>query len=90
MKQVKYLSGGKRVQNVWTDTQAGSGKSPGVAESRPHGSLNYFDGAFLPGFLWPIIMIRLVHSPYLVHLRILSCVHTYLLAKMDSTTKAYE
>ena len=28
-------------------------------------------------------------GPYLVHLRILLCVHTHLLAKMDFTEKAY-
>ena len=28
-----------------------------VTESRPHGSLNYFYWAFLPGVLWPIILI---------------------------------
>ena len=40
-----------------------------VAES--HGSLNYFYEVFLLGFLWPIILVCLVLSPYLVYLRIL-------------------
>ena len=44
----------------------------------PCGSLNYFCGLFLPGFLWPIILICLVHSSYLVYLRILPCVHASL------------
>ena len=55
----------------------------------PRGSLNYLYGVFLLGFLWPIILICLVHSPYLVYLRILPCVCMHVLAKMDSTTKAY-
>ena len=58
-----------------------------VPESHPGGSLNYFYGAFLLGFLWPIILVCLVHSPYLVYLRIITCVCTHLLAKMDSIEK---
>ena len=42
-----------------------------VPELCPHGNLNHLYGAFLSGFLWPIIMICLVCSPYLVYLRIL-------------------
>ena len=64
-------------------TQIGS-----VTETYPCGSLNYFYGIFLSMFLWPIILICLVHSPYLVCLRILPCVLLYLLAKMDPTEKA--
>ena len=60
-----------------------------VAESRPHGSLNYFYGAFPLGFLWAVILICLVHSPYLVYLRILPCVHMHLLAKMYSPEEPY-
>ena len=45
-----------------------------MCELHPHDSLNHLDGAFLLGFLWPIIMICLVHSPYLAYLRILLCV----------------
>ena len=45
-----------------------------VAES--HGSLNYFYEEFLLGFLWPIILVCLVLSPYLIYLRILPvCAH---------------
>ena len=60
-----------------------------LRESLPRGSLNHFYGAFLPSFLWPIILICLVPSLYLVYLRILPCVHAHLSAKMDSTEEAY-
>ena len=40
-----------------------------VPELYPGGSLNYFCGALL-GFLWPVILICLVHNPYLVSFRI--------------------
>ena len=56
---------------------------------RLHGSLNYFYGAFPLGFLWPVLLTCLVHSPYLVYLSILPCVHTRLLAKMYSTKEPY-
>ena len=59
-----------------------------VAESHPRANLNYFYGTFLLGFLWPIIMICLVHSPYLIYLRIFPCVYTHPLAKVSSTKKA--
>ena len=39
-----------------------------VTEPHPCGSLDYFCGTFLPGFLWRITLICLVHSPYLVYL----------------------
>ena len=74
----------KRVQYVWTDIQVDCER-----ESHPHGSLNHLYGTFLLGFLWPIILICLVQSLYLVHLRILPCAHTHLLAKMDSSEEAY-
>lgn len=50
-------------------------------------------GIFLPGFLWTVIQIHVVHksnhaNPYLVYLRTLAYVHTHLLAKMDSAAKA--
>ena len=56
VKQVKYLCSEasyvfirrKRVQYLWIDTWVDSGR---VAEWHPHGSLNYFYGAFLLGFL---------------------------------------
>ena len=44
-------------------------------------------GALL-GFLWPILLIFLLQSSYLLHLSILECVYTHLLAKMDSTEEA--
>ena len=61
---------------MWIDTRAGSER-----ESHPRGSLNHF----YAGFLWPIILICLVQSPYLAYLRIFPCVRAHLLAKMDST-----
>ena len=60
-----------------------------VAESHCLGSVNYFYGAFLAGFLWPVTSICLVHSSYLVYNNFLPCVFTYLLAKMDFTETAY-
>lgn len=82
--EVKFLLGGKRVQYVRTETPTG-GLRERVPELCPRGSVNYCNEAFLPAFLWLVIMVRLVHSPYLVYLRILLCVRTCLLAKMDST-----
>ena len=69
---------------MWIDTQVGSER-----ESCPRGSLNHLYGAFLPGFLWPIILLCLVLSLYLVYLRVLPCMRAYLLAKMDSSEEAY-
>ena len=37
-----------------------------VPEWRPHCILSDLYGAFLPVFLWPIILICLVHNPHLV------------------------
>ena len=65
--------------NKWADSEGES----------LSGGLNYLYGAFLLGFIRPIILICLVHNPYLVYLRILSCVHTHLLVKTDSIEKAY-
>ena len=50
----------KRALYVWIDTQADS-----VAEVHPHGSLNHLRGAFLPVFLWLIILICLVPIWYI-------------------------
>ena len=58
-----------------------------VAELHSRGSLNYLYGALL-GFLWPIILICLLQSSYLIRLSILACVYTHLLAKMYSTEDA--
>ena len=57
-----------------------------VPELNPPSSLCHLFGVFLPVFLWPIILMCLVHSSYLVYLRILPCMCTHLLAKMGSTT----
>ena len=70
---------------MWIDTQANS-----EGESHPCGRIDHLYGAFLLGFLWPIILICLVLSLYLVYRRILPCVHERLSAKMDSTEEAYE
>ena len=74
----------KEVPYVWVDTWADSER-----ESHPRGSLNHFYGASLLGFLWPIILLCLVLSLYLVYLRVLPCVHEHLLAKMDSSKEDY-
>ena len=44
----------------------------------PGRSLNHFYGAFLLGFLWSIISVCVVLSPFVVYIRILSCVHSHL------------
>ena len=72
---------------MWADTRADSGRERATG-SRPHGCLNHFYGVFLLGFLWPITVICLVHSPQLVDLKILLCECMHLLAKMDFTEKA--
>ena len=41
------------------------------------------------GSPWPIILICLVLSPYLVYLSVLPCVRVHLLAKMDANEEAY-
>ena len=61
-----------------------------VPESFPFSGLSYFYGTFFPRFLWAIVLTCLVHSPYLVYLRILPCVCTHLLANVDITKKASE
>ena len=55
----------------------------GLKESHTHGSLSHSYGTFLPGFLWPVILLYPVLSLYLTYFRVLPCVH--LLAKMDSS-----
>ena len=76
VKQVKCLLGGKRV-HVNRLTWEGSER-----DLCPLSSLNHFYGAFLPVFLWPIIFLCLVLSPYLVYLRVLPFVRAYVLAKI--------
>lgn len=63
----------KKYKYVWIDTWAHS-----RGELCPWGNLNHLRGVFLPGFLWPVVLICLVQSPHLVCLRILPCVHTHL------------
>ena len=67
---------------MWIDTWVDSGKER-VAESHTYGSLNYFHGVFLPEFLWSIILICLVHSPYFVYLKILTYVNTNFTEKVS-------
>ena len=54
-----------------------------VTESGPRGSLNYFYGTFLPGSLLSVLSNCLAHSPCLVYLRILQCVHTQASLSQD-------
>ena len=65
---------------MWIDTWAAS---------EIQGDLNHFYGAFLLGFLWPMILVCLVLSPYLVYLSILPRMRAHLLVKMDSSEEAY-
>ena len=51
---------------MWIDSWAHS-------EAHPYGSWNHFYGAFAPTFLWPVILICLVLSMYLVYLGTLPC-----------------
>ena len=67
------------------DTWENSEKVP---ESCPQGSLSYFYGTFLPVFLCPVILICLVHSPYLEYFRIFPCVCAHLLPKVDLPKRA--
>ena len=85
VKQVRYLLGGKEY-NKYGETHGQTQR--GVPILCTHGSLDCLHGAFLPVFLWPIILVCLVYSPYLVYLRILPCMCMDLLAKMDPTKKA--
>ena len=69
---------------MWIDTRMDSER-----ELCPCGSLNHLHGAFLPGFLWPIILLCLVLSLFLIYLRVLPCVRVYVLAKMDFSEEAH-
>ena len=60
-----------------------------VPELPPHGTLNHWYGPCLLDFLWPIILICLIPSPHLVYISNFPRVCMHLLAKMDSTAKAY-
>ena len=61
-----------------------------LRESCPHGSLNHFYGAFLPGFLWPIFLLCLDLSPYLLYFRIFPCMCMQLSVIMDFSEEAYK
>ena len=70
------------------DTQTDSGRER-IAELHPWSNLYYFYGVSLLYFLWPIILICLVHSSYLLYLMVFSCIHMHVLAKMDFSGKVY-
>ena len=69
---------------MWIDTRMDLER-----ELCPRGSLNHLHGAFLPGFLWPIILLCLVLSLFLIYLGVLPRVGVYVLAKMDSSEEAH-
>ena len=50
--------------------------------SHPHRSVNHSYGVLLPGLLWPVILLCLGRwiwiNPYLVYLKVLPCMGTYL------------
>ena len=69
-KVVKQVFSKRRKSTVYVERHRGRLRGR-VPESHICGSLSYFYGVFLLGFLWPIILIFLDHSPYLVYLRIL-------------------
>ena len=73
---------------MWIDTQTDSGRER-IAELHPWSNLYYFYGVSLLYFLWPIILICLVHSSYLVYLKVFSCIHMHVLAKMGFSGKVY-
>ena len=77
----------KRKKVVCVDRHTGR---LGVPALHPRGSLNYVYGVFQMGFPLTSRLICLVHSPHLVDLRILPCVHMCLLTKTDFTEKVYE
>ena len=67
---------------MWKDTHSGLHSG---------GSFKHVHGAFLLGLprrMVSIILICLVQSPYLVYHRILPCMPTLLLAKMNSPEEA--
>ena len=84
MKQVKYLWRGKK-STVCVDRHMGRHREKDSCTI----AIWIHLWCVSPGFLWPIVLIYFVHSPYLVYLRIFPCVHMHLLAKMDFTKKVY-
>ena len=72
-----------------TRHRADSGKERKSLSHALMGTLIYFYGTFLLGFLQSIILICLAQSPYLVYIRIFLCVCMHLLAKMNFTKTEY-
>ena len=73
VKQIKCLLGGKEYYAYGYT----------VPQTQSCSLVNHFYGTFLPGFLWSVILICLVLSPYLVYLCILSRVYMHLLAEIS-------
>ena len=86
MKQVQCFISRNEYRTYGSTHRQTQRESPRVASSWQLKSLIW--GIFFPVFLWPVILICLVHSPYLVYLRILPSVRTHLLAKMDPLGRA--
>ena len=82
----KVLRGKRSIEYVDRHTDSGRER---VAKLHPWGNLYYFYGVSLLYFLRPIILICLVHSPYLVYLKVFQCIHINVLAKMDFSGKVY-
>ena len=80
---------GNIVQCVWVDM---GGLRKGVdsenCDLRSFKSMTLM-GPFLLGFFSPIILICLVQSPYLVHLRVFPYVQVHLGTKMGSSKEAF-
>ena len=75
----------KSIKYGWTSTKAGT--EGNFLSFCPHGSFNYFYGAFLLGILWANHSGVCGSQSLLVYLRILPHVCMLLLAKMDFTEK---
>ena len=75
----------KSIEYVWTGTKADTEGE--FLSFCPHGSFNYFYGAFLLGILWANHSGVGGSQSLLVYLRIFSRVCMLLLAKMDFTEK---
>ena len=86
--ETKYFLGVKNEYSACGQTHGRAQRERGI-ESHPWDSLIYCYGAFLWGFFWPIILICLALSLYLVYVRILPCMYVHLLAKMNSSEEDY-
>ena len=75
----------KSIKYGWTSTKAGT--EGNFLSFCPHGSFNYFYGAFLLGILWANHSGVPGSQSLLVYFRILPRVCTLLLAKMHFTEK---